>query len=87
MNFVSPYDAFQKYICDIRDKVQHIHAILKNLEKINHANDDDGHGTFVATIIAGKAGEDAPDKLVGIAHNVRIMPIKPFYPKRHIFLL
>lgn len=79
INFVSPYDSFQKYICDIRQSSAYP-CNTQELEKINHANDDDGHGTFVATIIAGKAGEDAPDKLVGIAHNIKIMPIKPFFP-------
>jgi hypothetical protein len=84
VNFVSPYDASQKFLCDLRLGSPSACNSFE-LEKINHANDDSGHGTFVTTIIAGKTGDASPNQVIGIAHNVSIMPIKAFLPNDSSF--
>ena len=82
VNFVNPKDTAQQYLCALRalspDPGAHCNAT--ETAKINHANDDHGHGTFVSTIIAGRTSDAAPNKIVGIAHNVSIMPIKAMLP-------
>jgi subtilisin family serine protease len=78
VNFVSPYDVVQDYFCFLRDFTAFT-CNATELEKVNHANDDDGHGTFVTGLIAGDTG-DTDDNLVGIAHNVSIMPVDVFLP-------
>lgn len=79
VNFVTPYDAVQDYFCFLRALDTAADCNAAESDKINHANDDDGHGTFVTTIIAGNTG-DTDDNLVGIAHNVSIMPVDVFLP-------
>ncbi len=77
--FVNPYDANQDLLCFLRGE-NSTPCNADELEKINHANDDEGHGTAVTNVIASGVSDDAPNSLVGIAHNVSIMPIKAFYP-------
>jgi hypothetical protein len=79
VDFISPYDAAQGFLCDVRSLSIYPCSTVE-LNKINHANDDDGHGTFVATIIAGDTGDTGGNRLVGISHNVKIMPVKVFFP-------
>ncbi|MBN1915824.1 S8 family serine peptidase [Candidatus Dojkabacteria bacterium] len=82
VNIVSPYDAVQDYFCMLRaiDGNPANDCNANELAKIDHANDDYGHGTLVTTILAGRTGDTAPNKVIGIAHNASIMPIKVFYP-------
>lgn len=84
VNFVDAYDTYQDYICSVRSVTANP-CNAAEIEKINHANDDNGHGTFVTTIIAGDTSDASSNKLVGIAHNVSIMPIKPFFPNDSSF--
>lgn len=81
-NFVSPFNAAQEYICLLRsfspNTSKHCNSI--EIQNINHANDDHGHGTFVASIIAANPGFPVNSKLNGIAFNVSIMPIKVMLP-------
>ncbi|MBN1331465.1 S8 family serine peptidase [Candidatus Dojkabacteria bacterium] len=78
VNFVDPYDPAWDLLCSIRTGGGACNAT--ELAKIDHPNDDNGHGTFVTTIIAGDTGDTAPNKVVGIAHNVSIMPVKVMLP-------
>lgn len=81
--FINPKDVVQDFICDWRNGTGS-DCNDAEISKINHANDDDGHGTFVTSIIS--ATPDGPiesinnSKLAGMAHNVQIMPIKAFFP-------
>lgn len=76
------YDAGQDYLCLLRQ----IYGTggdacnATELDKIDHANDDNGHGTFVTTIIAGDTDDGGGNQVVGIAHNTTILPIKVFLP-------
>ena len=82
--FVNGYDTGMKYICDWRAADGTKPCNAAELEKINHANDDEGHGTFVTTIIAGTTGiapgSTKTDNIIGIASGVKIMPIKINFP-------
>lgn len=90
-NFVSPYNSAQEYVCLLRsfssDSAKHCNAI--ETANIDHANDDNGHGTFVAGIIAANPDLPLDSKLTGIAFNTSIMPIKAMLPNyttvRNIF--
>ncbi|KKQ35031.1 MAG: N-acetylmuramoyl-L-alanine amidase domain protein, partial [candidate division WS6 bacterium GW2011_GWA2_37_6] len=79
---VNPKDTAQQFLCALRDADPDpdMHCNATELAKINHANDDYGHGTFVATIIAGDTSDAATNKVVGISHNISIMPIKAMLP-------
>ncbi|MCB9790357.1 S8 family serine peptidase [Candidatus Nomurabacteria bacterium] len=79
VNFVSPYDSWQDYVCNtLRQVVGATPCNATEITKIDHANDDHGHGTFVTGIIAADTSDASPNRVVGIAHNVSIMPIKVF---------
>ncbi len=82
VNFVSPYDAWQDYSCNsLRyTGTSPDPCNTVELEKINHANDDFGHGSFIASIIASATGDESPNRLVGISHNISIMPVRVFTP-------
>lgn len=75
----SSYDASQDFLCMMRDGSANP-CNAQELLKIDHANDDQGHGTFVAGIISANTSDSAPNQVVGIAHNVTIMPVKVFFP-------
>jgi subtilisin family serine protease len=85
VNFVDPYDVTQDFLCSWRSGSAYP-CNASELEKIDHANDDDGHGTFGTIIMAGdplgpRDGMDNSESdLIGIAHNVSVMPIKAFFP-------
>ncbi|MDQ6985853.1 MAG: S8 family serine peptidase [Candidatus Dojkabacteria bacterium] len=78
--FISPYDAAWDYLCNYRElnSDSEFHCNDLELEKINHANDDYGHGTAVASIIVGNPENNVGT--AGIAYNVSVMPIKVFTP-------
>lgn len=82
--FVNGYDTGMKYICDWRAADGTKPCNATELEKINHANDDEGHGTFVTSIIAATTGiapgSTKTDNIIGIASGVKIMPIKINFP-------
>ncbi len=80
--FEHPYDIVQDYFCELRDDDPTVpNCNSYEIQKIDHANDDYGHGTFVTSIIAAMTGNsDASSEVVGIAHNVKVMPIKAFFP-------
>lgn len=82
VNFVGGYDSGFELMCNLRasDGNSSNDCNATELAKINHANDDEGHGTFVSTIIAGDTSDNAPNQVVGIAHNVSIMPVKVMLP-------
>lgn len=50
-------------------------AATTDIQKEGHPNDDYGHGTFVAGVIASLT-DNASSDTVGSAHNVEIMPMK-----------
>ncbi len=74
VNFVGGYDAYQDYYC------YYYGCTTEEADKINHANDDHGHGTAVTSIIASNIGDASPNKMVGIANGVSLMPVKISIP-------
>ncbi len=76
---VASYDASQDFLCMMREGSANP-CNAQEIAKIDHANDDQGHGTFVAGVIAANTSDSAPNQVVGIAHNVTIMPVKVFFP-------
>jgi len=88
--FLIGYDASMDYVCTLRSNDETHPCSAKELEKIGHANDDDGHGTYVTSIIAASTGivlDGGPRtyNIVGIASNVKILPIKVFFPNDQSF--
>ena len=87
-NSIFGYDASMEYICELKaiDGRYPCNSI-EDLKK-NHGNDDDGHGTFVTSIIVASTGinegETRTDNIVGIASNIKIIPIKVFFPNDSI---
>jgi hypothetical protein len=87
--FIDGYDVGQDFLCNVRQypagwsdnpSPTPLPCNAAELEKINHANDDDGHGTFVASIIAATITDNAPNKIMGIASGIKIIPVKVSLP-------
>ncbi|MBD3281023.1 S8 family serine peptidase, partial [Candidatus Dojkabacteria bacterium] len=85
VTFTDPYNPGWELLCDISSIEGSSDACVDNPanpdSNIYHANDDNGHGTFVTTIIAGDTANDvASNNVVGMANNVQIMPVKVMLP-------
>jgi len=87
--FIDGYDVGQDFLCNVRQypaswsdnpSPTPLPCNAAELEKINHANDDDGHGTFVASIIAATITDNTPNKIMGIASGIKIIPVKVSLP-------
>ena len=79
-----PFDIAWKYFCELgRDGTEY--ECNKNEEKkYNHANDDLGHGTAIASTWLASNGS-GNDLLIGMMNNVSLMPIRAFTPNDNSF--
>lgn len=77
--FTDPYDAAFDYLCQYRSLTADP-CTAGEWAKVDHANDDQGHGTFVSSVIGATISDAAPNILLGIAPSVKIIPIKVSLP-------
>lgn len=77
--FTDPYDAAFDYLCQYRSLTLDP-CTAGEWAKVDHANDDQGHGTFVSSVIGATISDAAPNILLGIAPSVKIIPIKVSLP-------